>query len=299
MTMFEIGLKDITVSSDFDLYEVESVLRKYGAAVLPRWLNTESIKKLFEDWYAIREYRNKDELECVQRAGGNVADYAALYRNKSGQEQFKSVNQIFSHPKIIQIVDRVIGKPNLLNEEIYLTLDIGKDEEIAPSHFDKTWNLKFMIYLEDILESGYGAFAVHPGSQLIARKKFRSWFEINSVNGFVEIGTASYYEMPNEYIPEDLTNCVEILAPAGTLIIFNTDVFHRGSYLKKGAERKVIRGHACPGYKAPGMGDKIRKNSRQWVRGEHWELYGKVYSRFSKDGFLEWREYNKMIKEMA
>ncbi|HAT1820639.1 hypothetical protein OQJ35_04380 [Legionella pneumophila] len=288
-----IQLKDFTASPNFQVTEVVLILRKYGVVLIPNWLTKEDLKKLSDDWHAIRNQRYNEDCLCVHRVGGNVADYAALYRSKPNAEQFQAVNQIFNHPKIIELVNRIVGRPNLLNEEIYATYDLGKGEEIASSHFDKTWNIKCMIYLHDILGPGYGAFAVHPGSQYLARRKFKNWFQKNCSNNSIEIGTPEFYGMGNEEIPDELGECIEIFAPAGSMIIFSTDVFHRGSYLKEGRERKIIRGHTYPGYQLPGSGDKIRKYLRQWLRGEQWELHNKQYKRFSRDGFLEWKNYKK------
>ena len=107
----------------------------------------------------------------------------------------------------------------------------------------------------------------------------------------MEIGTPGYYEMGNEEIPESIGECVEIHAPAGTLIVFGTDVYHRGGRLLKGRQRRILRAHSYPGYAFPGSGDKIRKSARQWRRGEPWEREQIRYQRFSQDGWLELRDF--------
>lgn len=289
--MSSIQLKDFTVSASFDLFEVEDALRRWGVAVLPRWLDGSDVVQLRKEWDAIHHKRNDDSNESVLSVGGDVADYAALYRSKSGAEEFEVVNKIFSCEKIERLVERVMGKPYLLNEEVYATYDLGADKEIASSHFDKTWNLKFMVYIEDILQTQHGAFSVHPGTQGLSRQEFRKWFDQYGVNNEVIVGTPAYYAMGNDNVPPNLSECVEILAPAGTLIIFSTDVYHRGGYLKLGATRRILRAHSHPGYLALGAGDKIRRGSRQWDRGEQWEKNGKKYRRFSKDGLLELKAY--------
>ncbi|WP_367606903.1 hypothetical protein [Legionella sp. W05-934-2] len=288
-----IALSDFTVTNTMDFSKILTTIKEYGVAVLPHWLSKESLINLDNDWHAMREVRNDPSVECVLRVGGDVADYAALYRSIKGSKRFKYANQVFDDPLLVKLVNKIIGNPSLFNEEIYATYDIGKGEEVAPSHFDKTWNIKFMIYLDDILEPGFGAFGIHPASQTLARHKFRSWFDTLCKNDFIEIGTPEFYKMGNELIDcddikETINDCVEIYAPAGSLIIFSTDVFHRGGFLKEGLERRIMRAHSYPGYRLPRTGDKLRKSSRQWVRGEQWELHDKSYSRFSKGGLLEW-----------
>ncbi|WP_287446377.1 hypothetical protein, partial [Thalassospira sp.] len=200
---------------------------------------------------------------------------------------FETVDKVFADDKIVQLTEKIVGRPCMLNTEIYATHDIGTGKEVAPSHFDKTWNLKFMVYLEDILETGRGAFGVHPGSAPLARQQFRAWFSQLEHNGTITVGVPEFYTMNNEVLPEGLPPFVEILAPAGSLIIFNTDVFHRGSFLKEGCERKIMRAHTYPGTRLLGFGDKLSKRTRQWERGEKWEISGAAYSQFSEQGIVE------------
>lgn len=286
-----VTLADLTVSPEFRLDEVDACLSRWGAAVLPGWVRDEALAALRRDWQLIRDERNDPDSACIRKVGGSVADYAALYRSRPGGRRFPQVERICADPRIVALCDRYIGWPYLLNEEVYATYDIGRGAEIAGSHFDKTYNLKFMIYLDDNLESGGGAFSVHPGSQPIGRRRFREWFTRHSVAGAAEIGTPEFYQMGNEDVPDDLGPCVEILAPAGTLIIFGTDTFHRGSLLEPGRERRILRSHCYPGYRLPRTEDLIRQSSRQWTRGEPWETRRKRYSRWSVDGALEFRDH--------
>ncbi len=289
--MQDVSLDDFTVTPDFDVDMVDAVLSRYGAAVVPNWVNDELLKRLQKDWESVRLERNDKFSKRISRLGGSVADYAGLYRSAPNGKFFSAIEEVFNSSKMIEVCDRYIGRPYLLNEEIYATYDVGIGEEVARSHFDKTFNIKFFIYLHDILESGQGALSIHPGSQKLARFQFRDWFSKNCNGDRVEIGTESFYEMGNETLPKDLGPCVEIFGRAGTLIIFNTDVFHRGGLLERGLERRVIRGHCYPGYQLPRGGDFIRRDSRQWIRGENWEVHRAKYSRFSVDGFIEYFEF--------
>jgi len=281
-----VKLKDLIVSSKFILPEVENTLRKYGAVVIPSYINVDHLCKLQEEWEAIYHQRTQEGIEYLTRVGGDVADYVLLNRRKLGNEQFPFINKIFSDRNFFRLANRVVGHPYCLNEEVYATYDIGRDSEIAASHFDKTWNLKFMIYLHDITEIGWGAFGVHPGTQSLGREIFRKWFDRCGINNVVEVGSPAYYQMGNDIIPTDLPECIDIFAPAGTLIIFGTDIFHRAGFLSKGNERKILRGHTAPGYFSLRAGYRIKRYSRQWLRAEPWEINNKPYHRFSTRGFL-------------
>ena len=156
-----------------------------------------------------------------------------------------------------------------------------------PSHFDKTWNLKFMLYLNDINNEGEGAFGVHPKTTSLARAQFKEWFNTNKRFGAVKVGSEVYYSMTNQELPADLTEFVEIHGNAGTLIVFNTDCFHSASRLNVGNTRKILRAHTYPQRKMLGIDDRLSTWSRHYSRGEAWEINSIKYS---KRTLLYWLE---------
>lgn len=288
-----VSLKDLTIENGFDIDTVESYLQKYGVAVLPSLIQGEELEQAKHDWQKLRDMRDH-KISGIRRIGGDIADYAALDRNIIRKNEFHSIERIFASNEITKLANKVIGSPCMMNSEVYATYDIGNDKALCESHFDKTWTLKFMLYLEDNLETKGGAFGIHPGSMGAARKIYREWFDRVSKNGALDVGTDEYYSMPNEGIPNNLLPFVEILAPAGSLLIFNTDVYHAGSFLQKGKERKILRAHTYPGKRLLGIGDRVKRNSRSYERGESWEQRGKLFSTFSKIGISEFFEEQRV-----
>lgn len=291
-----VTLDDLTVKGGFDQKVVEDRLRRYGAAVLPAYVQGDMLEKASRDWSDLRKKRN-DDIPGIRRVGGDAADYAALDRDIVKGHQFPAIETIFANDNVKSLVKNVVGFPCMMNSEIYATYDVGKDQKILDAHFDKSWNLKFMLYLDDNLETAGGAFGVHPCSMPEARKRFRAWFDSVSQNGAIDVGTDQFYTMPNKVLPDNLLPFVEILAPAGTLTIFSTDVYHSGSLLKEGGERRILRAHTYPGLRLLGIGDKMLRHSRHYERGEAWETMGRTFSVFSKTAMGEfaeqWRVYRK------
>jgi len=281
-----VTLDDLSLPGGFDHKLVEDRLRRYGAVVLPAFIQGEVLENARGDWKTLRKKRN-DHIPGIRRVGGDLADYAALDRDILIGHRFLGIETIFDNDNVRGLVKKVVGFPCMMNSEIYATYDVGKDQKIIDAHFDKSWNLKFMLYLDDILESGGGAFGIHPCSMSEARKRFRSWFDSISRNGGIDVGTDQFYSMPNKGLPENLLPFVEILAPAGTLIIFNTDVYHSGSTLSRGKERRILRAHTYPGRKLLGIGDRMMRFSRNYERGEVWETTGRSFSAFSRTGIGE------------
>ncbi len=165
---------------------------------------------------------------------------------------------------------RYIGSPCLPTQEIYATHERVPDAPVAPTHFDKLWNLKFMFYVDDVGQ-GNAPFGIIPGSGVANREAFRRIFDDNQIN-ILSMSDSRYQAMSNLCPPELDTAVVEITAPAGTLIVFDTDTSHRARPVEAGKERRILRGHCGPYAKY----ERVKKYSRQWWRGE------KAYSRFDE-----------------
>ena len=190
-----------------------------------------------------------------------------------------------------QLVSRMIGRPCLQNAEIYATFDEGEGKEVLPSHFDKTWNLKFMLYLDDIKEKGQGAFGVHPSTTHLARTQFRRWFNANKRFGAIEVGSEVYYSMTNQELPAELTEFIEIYGDAGTLIVFNTDCFHSKQIRYWTEKESYTRAHLSAAKNACSLGDRLSIWSRHYSRGEQWENNSKPYNKLSAIFWLEFLEH--------
>ena len=100
-------------------------------------------------------------------------------------------------------------------------------------HFDRWRSLKAMVYLTDVGE-GDGPFSVVPGSHKKGAELRRSYRSL------------PYGIRPNRVkldFPEDYEKPVSIHGSAGTLILFDSDIFRSGGDILEGRERKLIRSH--------------------------------------------------------
>ena len=289
-TLHKISLSDLIANES--LHEVENKLKKFGVAVLPNFVSNEELNAIQIEYDSIRNAgKSQERPDIIRGIGGDKKDYYAYDRHLDNQDTFPQINSFFSHTMLDQLVSRMIGQPCLQNAEIYATFDEGEGKEVLPSHFDKTWNLKFMLYLDDIKKKGQGAFGVHPSTTHLARTQFRHWFNANKRFGAIEVGSELYYSMTNQELPADLTEFIEIYGDAGTLIVFNTDCFHSASKLDIGQSRRVIRAHTYPQRKMLGLGDRLSIWSRHYSRGERWENNSRLYDKFSAIFWLEFIEH--------
>lgn len=156
---------------------------------------------------------------------------------------YPGITNLFNEPKLHKIAKEYIGSPCYVNHEMYVTHEFQPDIEIAPTHFDKTWTLKFMLYVNDV-GLNEGCFNVVPKSAEVARRRFRGLYEDNNID-VIDIMKPIYCQMNNEYILGELGSVVDIEGAASTLIIFDTDTFHHAGSVKRGRERKILRAHSA------------------------------------------------------
>lgn len=125
-------------------------------------------------------------------------------------------------------------EPNIPCRDIMLTHDyLNKFEINQYLHFDRWRSLKAMVYLSEVSE-GNGAFSVVPGSH-------KKGSELRKAHNILP-----YNIRPNRIeidFPEFNKTPVQIYGSAGTLILFDSDIFHCGGNIHKGRERKLIRSH--------------------------------------------------------
>ena len=146
--------------------------------------------------------------------------------------------------------------------DVFMTHEFKQEKELAANghlHFDKLNTFKFMFYMTDCDESS-GAFTVSPKSHVLgAHLREESWKQA----GYPAPGAGRYEAVKNKIIkdyPDLDVKTQPIEAPAGSIIIFDTDLFHKGGIVEEGKERLLIRTHF-----SIGRGDACKKRT-PWKR---------------------------------
>ena len=130
---------------------------------------------------------------------------------------------------------------NIVCQDVMMTHEY-KNDEIARNnwlHFDRLRCWKAMVYLTDV-EKGCGPFSVVP-------KSHKTGYQLRQAF----INAPSYEEKRNRIkldYPELYEEPTPLYGPAGTLILFDTDIFHWGGKGETGNERKLIRSHWYPNF---------------------------------------------------
>lgn len=120
-------------------------------------------------------------------------------------------------------------------QDIFITYeyknDISRNNYV---HFDRLRSLKALMYLTDV-KNDCGPFSLVPGSHIKGAEMRRSF-----------AGLKDYEEKKNRIdidypdLPYTLKN---ICGDAGTVILFDSDIFHCGGNITDGNRRLVIRSH--------------------------------------------------------
>lgn len=179
-----------------------------------------------------------DEVLNLCKTSGNQYEFGNYYRknNVSGN---LNIDRIFND-KWIKSVDKLYRKSDFgFCSSIYATYDYNLTNKMARNgwlHFDRENCLKFFFYLTDVTKES-GALTVCPNSKktgTLLRKNAWKNKTYNNVPNRIDI---DYPSIKNNF---DLFHIEE---KAGTLIVFDTDVFHMGGNCKPGYERLIVRGH--------------------------------------------------------
>jgi len=98
---------------------------------------------------------------------------------------------------------------------------------------------KLFYYVLDTNASN-GAFSCVPESHIKGESlRCREWA---ASNDYAEIGNRLAIDHPDLGYDED--SAIPIEGPAGTLMIFTTDIFHKGGIVEDNKERLIIRSHS-------------------------------------------------------
>ncbi len=172
-------------------------------------------------------------------------------------EPFPAMVRFFSQPWMQRVSELYWGDERVLNDHIFVTREIPGTRHLAQElHFDVQETLKFFLYLNDVTVDN-GAFSCVPGSIDHTRR-------VRAENG----GQLSYenreYSRQHPYKEAEV---VPVEAPAGTLIVFTTEVWHRAGRVSQG-ERRVMRGHTRARVKPRGPAKAKTGSARKAPRVE-------------------------------
>lgn len=222
---------DNTVVAGSDGEQVSRKLEEQGIATVPDFLNEEQLQSLNDEFSRIIDNRDKLDFNVVER---KEAVTVAIVRNRLSATDYPAITETFTAPLMYEVAQEFYKDAQFaLNHQIYANLNHGTDEAITElpfvPHLDKIHTLKFFVYLTDTTAEN-GAIAVVPGSHHANRQH-----RLRCLENDTDFRTVS--NLVQGIMPQPVE------APAGTLIVFETDITHTAGHVRSGHERRVLRGH--------------------------------------------------------
>lgn len=214
-----------------DPAQVFKVVNQYGLAVLPNYSQPDVLKALNLEFDQILDNGGQG-IKPIDLDRGRGAIVSRLEIDSA---KFPQTFSAFGVEFMQELSGLYWQKPVVPNEQVYVMNEVVGTTHLAQDlHFDVTPTFKFFLYLTDTTAEN-GAFSCVPGSQKVTaglRQKYGK-----------EIGYETRH-LTRE-LPFREEEVVSVEGPAGTLIIFTTEVFHRAGVVQSG-ERRVMRGHTRP-----------------------------------------------------
>lgn len=125
-------LGDITVSQNLGSSEAKECMARWGAAVLPGWLDENRLKGMRKDFNMLLDDKGDDVFSVPYERGKG----ASLNRSSAESKRFKHIQNDFNDPDIENFSKGCLGWPCYNCYEVYETYDFKGVGVIALTHFN-------------------------------------------------------------------------------------------------------------------------------------------------------------------
>ena len=234
--------------STIDPQEVSRAIKDNGAVVLSELLDSHllsNLNKEFDDAFT-------NPSGCVSAGEHPPGKMVSISTQQLAPGAFPAIASVFLNSTFEAIADEVLATDSTFHDRIALTHEF-QPTAITDIHFDMKRSLKCLLYLVDTDQTN-GAFSFATGTH-IENSRYRSSF----LNQGGQLRDLLNVASKTESIP-----LRSICASAGTVIIFDTDVFHQGGTVEPGRERRVMRARSL--YPGQPTFHRHKWGSRSWWR---------------------------------
>lgn len=224
-------LQTIHYSESTTIDSIAEILNLDGVVRIPNFLTKDILESLHTEYQQLLKSANHPGIIPLDYSTGEGVHVKTQQFDKAA---YPTTWSVFQQDLMRQLTDEYLGTPNQFNTSIYVVRDVpGIQHHAQDLHYDMHPALKFFIYLNDVTATN-GAFYCVPKSH-----KHTRTVEAENRNRLLLPKRSTTRELPQELVDQQ----VPVEGPAGTMIIFHTDVFHRAGNVSSG-ERLVMRGHS-------------------------------------------------------
>ena len=194
--------------------------------------------------FVVKNAISKEDLKLLKKeildkcSTGKTYEFGKLYRGGNIEQYNKdsAIYKFFTQSWMKDLTKSYTSQP--FGRSIIATHDYINTNDWARQgwlHFDKQKSFKFFLYLTDV-DASCGALNLSPGS-VQEGEKLNKYLNANNLYESNRKLETSYPELVAKYPSE------AIEGHAGTLIVFDTDTFHKGGVVAEGKERLIVRMH--------------------------------------------------------
>lgn len=255
------GPADLVVPPDADQVadEVIARLREYGVAYLPGFLPDvaalrEDFQRAFDDEADPAEALTDNGKNLSARHGGtDTGRHLKLANDRTLASRFPDTAATFNQELFRDVATRYLGPLFTLSRHVILTHDYIAAEPTLDVHFDELNSLKFFIYLDDI-DNVNAPFQAIPGTHTQGKLiRTHEWLRVDDYNQiknrvFNDFSEEFFYSIFGCFKQLLLTRRVNFTGPAGSLLVFDTDIMHSAGPLAEGRQRRVMRSSTYRGF---------------------------------------------------
>jgi Phytanoyl-CoA dioxygenase (PhyH) len=210
-------------------------IRTQGYVLLPGYIDAGLLPALGAEFEALTE----SEAAIIDRTqSGNGTQVRALRSQLEETKRYPVLDKVISDPNIQTTVHEYfrsfygdVMPPLSLHKQ--LEIEINRHVGVTNNsiwHFDRVPSLKCAIYI-DAVDSDSGAMDVIPRTHAVTRRVALESLKVNADPLFID----NYYDDVES--PEVAT----IVAPAGSIALFDTFCVHRGGRVSGPRVRRTIR----------------------------------------------------------
>lgn len=222
-------------STKLDTKAVSQLLSEYGIVLIPNFLDQKTL--------AAAQKEVKAALKQFPQTPYAFGESVRLKQKDIDFTLFPTIEKLFFTDALKEIATKYFDSENFsFNPDIFVTHEYKNDGGLARNgylHFDRLHTFKLFYYLYDTTKES-GALTCIPKTHKVGRLlREKAWEESNIYD---EVKNRIFIDYPELGYEE--SDCIPIEAPAGSLMLFGTDVFHRGGKVEQGKERLIIRAHS-------------------------------------------------------
>lgn len=231
--------------------ELVAAIKSDGVIVINNFCNISELEKLKVEYSFILD-GNTQNNSWFENRPYSLGVAAIVTKGDEMKKKYPTAHHFFSNPIMQTITNAYFGTGFNANQKIFVVKDVvGNSHHANDLHFDVQRTLKFFLYLTDT-NSTNGAFRCVPGSHLETKN-------IREKNA----DKISYENREfSRMLPYKNEDTISVDGTAGSLIIFDTDVFHQTGKVSEG-ERWVMRGQTEP---VPSTISKSNKKSQTFFQ---------------------------------